>query len=88
MRSNLVLPNDNNQPTVPDEILKTTALLYLREALDNQQFEQCPTFVQTAKRFGARPSEVRQVLVEYTNRNKAGRRNEAKERIGGRLRLI
>jgi len=88
MRENLVLPNENNKPKAPDELLKTTSLLYFKESLRNQQFEQCPTLIKTAKRFGAQNADIRKVINEYTNRGNAGQRNEAKLAIGGRLRFL
>ena len=86
MRNNLVYPNENNKPKAPDELLKTTSLLYFKEALRNQQFEQCPTLIKTAKRFGAQHADIRQVIDECTNRGNAGQRIEANLAIGGRLR--
>ena len=88
MRNNLVLPNENNKPKAPDELLKTTSLLYFKEALRNQQFEQCPTLIKTAKRFGAQNADIRKVIDEYTNRGKLGRHSEANTAIGGRLRFL
>ncbi len=54
-----------NGPITSEEILKVTALLYLKEALRKEQYEDCPELIQTAKSFGARQSEVRKVIVEY-----------------------
>jgi len=87
MRNNLLFKNQNNEPKAPDELLKTTSLLYFKEALRNQQFEQCPTLIKTAKRFGAQNTDIRKVINEY-NRGKTGRLNEAGLAIGGRLRFL
>ena len=88
MRKNLVYPNENNKPKAPDELLKTTSLLYFKEALRYQQFEQCPTLIKTAKRFGAQNADIRKVINEYTNRGSVGQRNGANLAIGGRLRFL
>ena len=88
MRNNLVLSNKNNKPKAPDELFKTTSLLYFKEALRNQQFEQCPTLIKTARRFGAQNADIRKVIDEYNNRDNAGQRNEANLAIGGRLRFL
>ena len=88
MRNNLVYPNENNKPKAPDELLKTTSLLYFKEALRYQQFEQCPTLIKTAKRFGAQSADIRKVIDEYTNQGNAGQHNEANLAIGGRLRFL
>ena len=61
----MVLPNENNKPKAPDELLKTTSLLYFKEALRNQQFEQCPTLIKTAKRFGAQDADIRRVINDF-----------------------
>jgi len=86
MRNNLVLPND--KPGAPDELLATTSLLYFKEALVYQQYEQCTELIKAAKRFGARQADIDKVIAEYTNRDKAGGGNEAYQRIGGRLRFL
>ena len=88
MRNNLLFKNENNEPKAPDELLKTTSLLYFKEALRDQQFEQCPTLIKTAKRFGAQNTDIRKVINEYTDRVNAGQHNEANLAIGGRLRFL
>ena len=84
----MVFTNTNNKSKAPDELLKTTSLLYFKEALRNQQFEQCPTLIKTAKRFGAQNADIRKVIDEYNNGGKTGRSNEADLKIGGRLRFL
>lgn len=44
--------------------VKLTALLYLREALLQEAFEECPMFIQTAYEFGARDHEVESLLED------------------------
>ena len=88
MRNNTVFTNTNNKPTASDELLKTTSLLYFREALRNQQYEQCAELIRSAKRFGARQSEIRKVIGEHFRRGRVGRQYEADERIGSRLRYL
>lgn len=87
MRENLAYKN-NNPPKVQDELLKVTALLYLKEALVNQEYEQCPVLIKTAQRFGAGKQDIRKVIDEYTGRGKYGSRLVGDQAIGGRLRLI
>ena len=88
MRNSLVYQNENNKPKAPDELLKTTSLLYFKEALRDQRFEQCSTLIKTAKRFGAQNADIRKVINEYTNRGNAGQHNGANLAIGGRLRFL
>ena len=44
--------------------LKLTALLYLREALLQEAFEDYPLFIQIAYEFGARDSEIESLLED------------------------
>lgn len=42
--------------------VKLTALLYLKEALLKERYEDCADFVAVAREFGALPVEIRTVL--------------------------
>lgn len=44
--------------------VKLTALLYLREALRAQRYEQCAQFIAVAKEFGAKDREVEELLED------------------------
>ena len=88
MNNNTVFTNRNNEPKAPDELLKTTALLYFKEALKDQEYEQCPALIKNAKRFGADQIDITKVIAEYQNRGKTGRLYEANAKIGGRLRFL
>jgi hypothetical protein len=66
-----------NKQLAADEVLKATSLIYLRDALVKEQYEQCPELVKIAKDFGASLTEVRTVIAEYVSDVKAGRLNEA-----------
>ncbi|MBI3616453.1 MAG: hypothetical protein HY211_08065 [Candidatus Omnitrophica bacterium] len=44
--------------------VKLTALLYLREALLKQRYEQCADFIAVAKEFGAKGREIEELLEE------------------------
>ena len=48
--------------------VKLTALLYLREALLGEKYEDCPEFIAIAREFGALNEEVR-VLLENPKRH-------------------
>jgi len=50
-----------------EQLLKLTALLYLKEALVNQEFETCPELIETAKKAGAEQEEISTILAEYLN---------------------
>lgn len=75
MRNNVVLTVP--QPTNPDEVLKVTALVYLQEALIKQRFEDCTELIASARKFGARPDEIKDVITGYLKGGPEGR-NEAK----------
>ena len=44
--------------------VKLTALLYLKEALLNEVFEECPLFIQIAYEFGAKDGEIESLLED------------------------
>ena len=44
--------------------VKLTALLYLREALQREQYEQCPLFAAVARRNGAQEREIEELLED------------------------
>ncbi len=48
--------------------LGLTALLYLREALQKERYENCAEFVTTAREFGATETEVRYLLEDPRRR--------------------
>ena len=48
--------------------VKTTALLYLREALLNEVYEDCAFAIQIAKEFGAQEFEIKNLLEDPRRR--------------------
>lgn len=44
--------------------IKLTALLYLREALRTERYEECAQFVQVAREFGAQEQEIEELLED------------------------
>ena len=48
--------------------VKLTALIYLREALISEQYENCVEFIAIAKEFGALDEEIR-ILLENPRRH-------------------
>ena len=44
--------------------VKLTALLYLREALGAERYEECAEFIAIAHEFGAKPFEVQDILED------------------------
>ena len=44
--------------------IKLTALLYLREALLEERYEECAEFIAVARQFGAQPFEIQNILED------------------------
>ena len=53
MENNVLL--NEEQALGSDQLLKLTALLYLKEALVAQEYETCQELIDTAKNLGVRP---------------------------------
>ena len=87
MKENPAFKNKLNKPIVHDEVLKATSLLYFKEALFNEKYEDCMELIRLAKRFGARQGDIRRVIAESNRGTRVGRRNEANKGKGGRLRF-
>ena len=61
---NNVLVNEQ-QALGADQILKATALLYLKEALAAQEYETCQELIDTAKDLGIDPGEISAVIAGH-----------------------
>jgi hypothetical protein len=86
MKFNLNTNNRINKPEFPDKARKDMALFYLAEALNKQEYENCAELINTAKYFGAKPSEIGKVIANYLNRDEV-KRNEAYMKNPGRRRF-
>jgi len=51
--------------------VKLTALLYLREALLGERYEECAGFIRIAKEFGAEVFEIQNLLEDPRRQPKA-----------------
>jgi len=60
------------KPAAPNEILKVTALIYLEDALEKEEFEQCPELIQKAQYFGAGRGDVQKILAKYARKAQLG----------------
>ena len=87
MRNNLLYNDERNKPVTPDETLKATALIYLKEALVREEFEQCPELILKAKQFGAEGGEIRKVIAEHTRGVKEGLNAQEYKQYRGRRRF-
>ena len=59
-----------------DQTLKETALLYLFEALLEENFEEAPEIIRNAKRFGATQEDINAVIAEYLFGDDGGEEDE------------
>lgn len=55
---------ENGRTAVKKHPIKLTALLYLREALKKERYEQCADIIAVAEEFGAKPFEIRDLLED------------------------
>ena len=65
MKLNVNLTNRINKPEFSDEARKEIALLYLEEALDKEQYEDCRQIIENAKQFGVKNDEVSKFIVTF-----------------------
>ena len=78
MKSDAILTTETNQVFASDEILKATALVYFKDALEKQEYENCKELSDLAKKFGAQQSEIKSVIASYLKEAKLGGQNGAK----------
>ena len=74
MKNNALLTAE--QALGSDQILKVTALLYLKEALIEQKYESCQELINTARELGAFSSDISAVITDYLNGNNPGGRQK------------
>lgn len=86
MTNRTVADNRQDGLVVFDRVLKATSLLYFREALRAQQYEDCAELVRTAQSFGAQPKEIIRVIAgvigaESGGPNEANRKGITRRRF-------
>jgi len=57
-----------------DQLLKLTALVYLKDALEAQEYETCQELVDTARKLGIEQGDISGVITDYLNANDPARR--------------
>ena len=73
MTRNRVFTSPKQKELRTEDMLKLTALLYFREALIKEQFEDCAELVRTAKEYGADSRHIRAVIASTVRKDKGGR---------------
>ena len=71
MENNVLL--NPEQALGTDQILKVTALLYLKEALVAQKYETCQELIDTAKKLGVEQGDISAVIADYLNTDTTAR---------------
>lgn len=64
MKNELITGNDVKEWLQSDEVLKLTSLIYLKEALVAQRYEDCAGLIAEAKDLGAKQSEISALIAE------------------------
>ncbi|MBP9854566.1 MAG: hypothetical protein KBD53_06845 [Candidatus Omnitrophica bacterium] len=81
---NRFIEQENKQTNSQEHLLKVTALLYLKEALYKEKYEECLELITVAKRYGVEQEEIQKIISRHVLRLKKGLVYEAsaKEREG------
>ncbi|MCB9772178.1 MAG: hypothetical protein H6754_06470 [Candidatus Omnitrophica bacterium] len=87
MENNLTIKGRENGQLNSNEVLKLTSLIYLKEALLAQRYEDCAELIRDAKGFGAEQVEISALLVEVFRGRKTDADSEAKQINEGRSRF-
>ena len=74
MENRLFVTVQDGQPAAADPLLKATALLYLKDALAAERYEECALLIQNAKDCGASTSEVSDTIASYARQLRLGRK--------------
>lgn len=65
MKRNVLFDVNSKQTPIGEEALKATALLYLQEALRQEEYESCAEIIDSARNLGANSDEIGKVLSDY-----------------------
>lgn len=64
MKNRMDFSQEEQQDLVPDEMLKTTTLIYLLHAVKEEQYEEATELIGQARYFGATPKDINAVIFE------------------------
>ncbi len=76
MKNNVIINSNVNGQFYSDQVLKLTSLIYLKEALSAQQYENCAALIREAKGFGALQNEISALIAEVFGSPKANAQEE------------
>ena len=57
-------PGEQRRSGVLKHPVKLTALLYLKEAIQKEKYEEAPEFIEIAREFGAKEREIEELLED------------------------
>lgn len=77
MKSKIALNKKRKSKGRYDNMLKATSLLYFKEALFKERYEDLRGLLKTAKRYGVEDVEVQKILGRHVKRLQAAQQNEA-----------
>ena len=88
MKNNVII-NNKKITEKPCDLHKVITLLYLKDALCNEEYDGCLELIMKAREFGAHDEEISEVLAKFNHRAKGAKRNELRNRkkSKGRLRF-
>lgn len=72
MRHNLVFPGRESKPLAAEGLLKATSLLYLKDALQKERYEECAALIQVAKSYGADSGDIGRAIAEALRKFNSG----------------
>jgi len=64
MKNEFITGNEVKDWLQSDEVLKLTSLIYLKDALLAQRYEDCAELIAEAKNLGAKQSEIGALIAE------------------------
>ncbi len=65
MENRLFATLEADAPLAADSLLKATSLLYLKDALEGERYEECAALIQSARSYGAGSREISSVIAKY-----------------------
>ena len=87
MKNNVTLNGNVNGQFYSNQVLKLTSLIYLKEALLAQRYENCAGLIREAKGFGAQQGEISALISEVFRGSQTDANYEVKQKSEGRSRF-
>ena len=72
MENRLFATLEADTPLAADSLLKATSLLYFKDALEAERYEECAALIQSAKSYGAGSREISGVIAKYLRKLDTG----------------